>query len=55
MASWVDKLDARIAAAKSKPGPKWSDRHESGATCPRCADVYPWRMTYCHSCGCKLR
>ena len=55
MASWVERLDARIEAAKHKPGPKWTSKTEEGATCPRCGDLSSWRMTYCQSCGCRLR
>ena len=55
MASWVERLDARIEAAKHKPRRKVGSTVEDGATCPRCGDLYPWRALYCVTCRMPLK
>jgi len=50
MASWVDKLDARIEAAKRAPKRKRGGTTEEGQTCPTCGNLYPWTAVMCPPC-----
>jgi predicted RNA-binding Zn-ribbon protein involved in translation (DUF1610 family) len=55
MASWSQPKDIRTVKEILRGLRRLVPGEEAGQPCPRCGDLWPWRLTRCKSCGAKLR